>query len=51
MKTNQFGFAYNDAALVVSKRPDMVKAHYRLALIYEHLGLLYEAYRSFKTAF
>ena len=50
IKTGQYGYAYEDAIHVIKIMPDFVKAHYRLGLVYEHMNLLYEAYRSFKRS-
>lgn len=48
LKTEQYGFAYEDAVEVIKKRPDFVKAHYRLGLVYEKMNILYESYMAFK---
>jgi alpha-tubulin suppressor-like RCC1 family protein len=50
LKNGQFGYAYEDAIKVLKIKPDFVKAHYRLGLVYEKMELLYESYMSIKRA-
>ena len=50
LRLGKLAFAYADAKAVVSLKPDFAKGHYRLALVFQNLGLLYEARRALRRA-
>ena len=43
IKQEQFGFAYNDAIMILKINPSHAKAYYRLAQIYQALDLPVDA--------
>ncbi|CAI2374052.1 unnamed protein product [Moneuplotes crassus] len=50
IKCGLYGYAYEDIIEVLRQKPDFVKGHYRLGLVYQQMEMYYEAYRSFKRA-
>ena len=50
IKLGKLALAYEDALAVLRLRRDFVKGHYRLGLIFEALGLLYDAFHTLRKA-
>lgn len=50
LKLKKYAFAYADAIAVVKLKPDFPKGHYRLALVFLELNMLYEARRALRRA-
>lgn len=50
IKTDKLGFAYQDAQAAIALKPDLGKIHYRLSMVYERLGMTYDALLALRRA-